>query len=715
MANLPSIIYIVHFIDFESMKIQFALLSIILFSTLMVIIPDDVSAQTDGIILESVDSANICGTDLCRDNLFSVHFADSLNGWAVGNSETILYTDNGGISWTKQFSGDVNVAIKSVYFTDVNNGWAVGDSGTILYTNDKGNTWQRQEINVETFKNINLKSVYFTDVNNGWAVGDSGTILYTNDKGNTWQRQEITTDVETFKNINLKSVHFVDSKIGRAVGDIGGKTAPIIYTNDGGVTWHTKNIEAGSIFLQSKVDLKSVYFADGNNGWAVGDTNHKALILHTIDGGESWDNQSKGIDLSMRTELQSVHFVGSNGFAVGYNLHTGVGIVLHTTDDDDSWSKLAVTSKELHSVHVVDNNNAFAVGDYNSSQIHRIFEPIALDTIKFDGGSSSDWKKKPTFGKSWEISSVQLVENGFVFNGRSFDITDNYHTDFNNTDAIIGETNHVDIKVYTDKILKYVALSLGVPEVGDVSNAESNIIVHLQRNYTIPQDYTITEIVHEQKESLVDTTKTVSTISKAKCTDSSPDVRCYVIGIDFTVTAPLKSKVLAISAVDTDRRDIVTYLNEGISFTGDALLAPVTHSIVEKKSSQHAAETILLTQQDRRYNIWEDQHGYLWSSNSDGSWLQITTPDFKRHTDTSSTAMTRSHSEFAHLMTSEAGKAALVFDSATIQNEVGESLTYAYPTVLDRSLDPILLENMELDEILALEKLLNRFIYDDGW
>ena len=710
MANLPSIIYIVSLIDFESMKIQFALLSIVLFSTLMVIIPGDVSAQTDDIILESVDSTNICGTDLCLHNLFSVHFADSLNGWAVGNSGTILYTDNGGIDWTKQDSG-VTTALNSVHFADSLNGWVVGDGGVILYTDNGGIRWTEQANEVFT----TLKSVYFTDVNNGWAVGDSGTILYTIDKGNNWQRQEITTDVKTFENINLKSVHFVDSKKGRAVGDIGGKTVPIIYTKDGGANWKTKTIETVNIFSQSKISLKSVYFTDGKNGWAVGDTNRNALILHTTDGGKSWDDQSKGIGLPTATELHSVHFVDSNGFAVGYDHNAGVGIVLHTMDGGDSWSKLAVTSKKLYSVHVVGNNNAFAVGDYNSSQIHRIFEPIALDTIKFDGGSSSDWKKKPTFGKSWEISSVQLVENGFVFNDRSFDITDNYHTDFNNTDAIIGETNHVDIKVYTDKILKYVALSLGVPEVGDVSNAESNIIVHLQRNYTIPQDYTITEIVHEQKESLIDTTKTVSTISKAKCTDSSPDERCYVIGIDFTVTAPLKSKVLAISAVDTDRRDIVTYLNEGISFTGDALLAPVTHSIVEKKSSQHAAETILLTQQDRRYNIWEDQHGYLWSSNSDGSWLQITTPDFKRHTDASSTAMTRSHSEFAHLMTSEAGKAALVFDSATIQNEVGESLTYAYPTVLDRSLDPILLENMELDEILALEKLLNRFIYDDGW
>src|SRR5205807_8618267 len=48
---------------------------------------------------------------------------------------TILFTTNGGATWTGQTSGTSN-SLYGVSFVDTSHGWAVGSSGTILaYTN----------------------------------------------------------------------------------------------------------------------------------------------------------------------------------------------------------------------------------------------------------------------------------------------------------------------------------------------------------------------------------------------------------------------------------------------------------------------------------------------------------------------------------------------------------------------------------------------------
>ena len=663
-----------------------------------------ISGSIASTVFEGVDDRIICiggvGDKSCYEqSRKSVYFTDSRNGWAVGTQGNILHTSNGGTTWAEQTSG-VTLDLNSVHFTDSRNGWVVGRDGTILHTSEGGDTWNTQD---SGFSSTDLHSVHFTDSSNGWIVGDRGTILHTINGGDSWAEQ--TSGV----NKPLQSVHFIDNNNGWIVGDGG----TMLHTINGGTTWTPQTNGVSG-------NLNSVHFTDSSNGWAVGNVApFNAIILRTTDGGTTWDlTPTNELGLPASSTLSSVHFANSkDGLAVGSNPQGGDGIALHTTDGGDTWTNLCVETKTLSSVHIVDDTNAFAVGAAaDGDSIHHISVPIASTSdIKSSGGSSSDWKKKPTFGKSWEVTSVQLVENGFTFNEYSLDITDNWHTDFTRTSAIIGDENHVDIKVYTDKILNSVTLSLGVPEVGDVSHAETDIIIQLQRNYTNVHDYDIVGIIHEQKESLVDVDKTISSISKVKCTSISTDEMCYTVGIDFTVNAPLKSEVLAISAVDTNRRSTVTYINEGVEFTGESLLPANTHSFIDKKTSQSDADAILLTQQDRRYQIWEDNHGYLWTVNNYGTWLQITTPDFERHEDAATSVMTRAHSGFAQLMMDEGTKATLVFDSATIQSEVGESFVHAYPTVLDRSLDPILLENMKLEEILALEKSLNRFIYDDEW
>ena len=64
--------------------------------------------------------------------------AYSGSAWAVGASGTILKWD--GANWTSQTSG-VTVDLHSVKFTSLLDGYAVGDLGTFIFTHDGGDTW----------------------------------------------------------------------------------------------------------------------------------------------------------------------------------------------------------------------------------------------------------------------------------------------------------------------------------------------------------------------------------------------------------------------------------------------------------------------------------------------------------------------------------------------------------------------------------------------
>ncbi len=63
-----------------------------------------------------------------------------------------------------------------------------------------------------------------------------------------------------------------------------GQRGHIVVSSDSGKTWKQAPVPVSS-------DLTAVYFADGENGWAVG---HDGVVLHSGNGGESWQVQLTG-------------------------------------------------------------------------------------------------------------------------------------------------------------------------------------------------------------------------------------------------------------------------------------------------------------------------------------------------------------------------------------------------------------------------------------
>ena len=100
-------------------------------------------------------------------------------------------------------------------------------------------------------------------------------------------------------------------------------------------------------------DLQAVTCTDKNRAWAVG---IMGTILHTANGGETWELQSSGTDW----HLYDVTFINTNeGWTVGEH-----GTILHTEDGGASWyPQISGTTQMLRSVCFLDDTTGWVVGD----------------------------------------------------------------------------------------------------------------------------------------------------------------------------------------------------------------------------------------------------------------------------------------------------------------------------------------------------------------
>lgn len=343
-----------------------------------------------------------------------------------------------------------------------------------------------------------------------------------------------------------------------------------------------------------------------------------------------------------------------------------------TYEIDDAAHELIITP--VHGVHTGENAQTLSVyGHDGPDQAGPL--TITFEIAPAPYGDSNDWKHKPTFGVSWQSGEL-LVEDGFTFNGYNLDITDNWHTEFARTSSIIGDENAVTAKAYSENGFDLFSLALGVPYIGVQHEAETEIIVDLERDYESDAGYVVKSVEHVQKEGLVDEDATAVSISRVQC-NSTGDAECLEFLVIFRVLAPLKYDPLSISVVDEDRRITTTYINEGVGFEGWSILEPATASHFVKKTSQDPGTTVSLAQADRRHNTWVDQDGYLWTQNDHGTWVQVTRPPVPERNDPPASVMTRQHSDFG--IAGQAGASAAPADASPVQGTMSLISSYDLP------------------------------------
>jgi photosystem II stability/assembly factor-like uncharacterized protein len=167
---------------------------------------------------------------------------------------------------------------------------------------------------------LTYKSLILDVVNDGEhlvEVGARGAVLVSDD-GVDWAQ------VQTPVRATLTTVYFVDSKNGWAAGH----DAAIIHTTDGGRTWQLQNFhpELEKPFLQ-------ILFKDVNDGIAVG---AYGLLERTTDGGKTWVDVDAPSILADQLHLNSISRLG-NGDLLIAGEQSLLGL---SSDDGATWEKL---------------------------------------------------------------------------------------------------------------------------------------------------------------------------------------------------------------------------------------------------------------------------------------------------------------------------------------------------------------------------------------
>jgi len=255
------------------------------------------------------------------EDLFSVSFPNEEQGWACGRWGTVLHTEDGGMSWSRQNSG-TDLTLSSICFVNSRDGWAVGDGGTILYTKDGGKTWKKQKSPVPFF----LMDVYFETPLKGWIVTEQTHILCTNDGGKKWSVQFKDGD------FILKAISFADSLHGWAVGEYG----YIYHTDNGGVTWEKQagyfDISESTGEVEGGTFLFDVVAINPQTAWAVGIDGY---VIKTEDSGKSWQKVITG---APKTQLFCIASDKAGTILIGGN-----GTFLSSANEGHSWKATPFT------------------------------------------------------------------------------------------------------------------------------------------------------------------------------------------------------------------------------------------------------------------------------------------------------------------------------------------------------------------------------------
>jgi photosystem II stability/assembly factor-like uncharacterized protein len=235
-----------------------------------------------------------------------LHFISPEEGWATGRKDfvgCIFHTDDGGRTWEKQFDGSRlsdSVKIHDLFFLDSKTGWGVGrftkDNALwnlVVVTRDGGKSWFHRTLG-KISSALALHKVLFSDSRTGWTMGaySHDSIFHTEDGGLTWEVQ--------FEGPG-RGICFLDEKKGWIL-----QPTSLLCTVDGGKTWSEKQLN-----LPGNYPLEDMCFINEKEGWVAG---QYGLIVHTRDGGETWERQAE----IGYPDLWSVDFISpGRGIAVG--------------------------------------------------------------------------------------------------------------------------------------------------------------------------------------------------------------------------------------------------------------------------------------------------------------------------------------------------------------------------------------------------------------
>ncbi len=289
--------------------------------------------------------------------LTAVYFVNKNTGWAVGHDAVVLNTQDGGLTWTKQFDGFranemvLNSAkkTKEFYESELSKAMVIGSDARISLAEEKLENatfaLEDAQIDFEDKSTKPLLDVWFKNAKEGFVIGAYGMIFKTLDGGNSWLAW--STHVENPDRFHLNSITKIDNQRLMIVGEAG----IMLRTQDAGETWtQMMSPYDGSFFgvmnlvndVQLAFGLRGNLARSDNFGlsWRLVDTHtHQTLMGATdhlgriayvvgnggsfikgIDSGQKWESQTRkgrsSASAVVETRTGDFVMVGENGVEI---------------------------------------------------------------------------------------------------------------------------------------------------------------------------------------------------------------------------------------------------------------------------------------------------------------------------------------------------------------------------------------------------------------
>ena len=206
---------------------------------------------------------------------YDVQFLDDQTVIACGSQGAIRRSSDGGATWEVIPTEFQSQIFWSLDFIDRNRGWAAGTGGIVIETQDGGTTWT--QIREPGSPDVIIHHLAMSSSGIGIAVGRPGLMLRTDDFGQSWSPVGPSLQFPMFRVEVLADDNFVACGFGT-----------VLYSNDKGQTWSVVEFDfegnPATLFWQASAtdDQGNVYLG---GTWGV-----PGFILHSSDGGESWNN-----------------------------------------------------------------------------------------------------------------------------------------------------------------------------------------------------------------------------------------------------------------------------------------------------------------------------------------------------------------------------------------------------------------------------------------
>lgn len=201
----------------------------------------------------------------------SMFVLDATHIWICTDDGRVFFSSNGGVTWTDQASAltasGAN-SLNAVHFLNEYIGFAVGDTDTVIYTLDGGRNWTA---GTATGGGNNLLAVHVFDQYRILVGEDGGDTYMTYDGGTNWTLLQNFTGAGTGTVDDFK---FISNLVGFMVHTDAATDGRILRTIDGGYSWTRL-----SGYVASTAGLNAVLSLSANYAVAVGDDDATSAVI----------------------------------------------------------------------------------------------------------------------------------------------------------------------------------------------------------------------------------------------------------------------------------------------------------------------------------------------------------------------------------------------------------------------------------------------------